>query len=191
MNTQMDATGSDRMYERSSEHVVVQMVCNRCPAASQIAFASDAVASGSQQGRAGRIQVSAHCPNCHQDWSASLQPRLVHAHSNVLASIRSQGCSPLDLLPSLMAAQCSNCSAAASLRCDVGPGTETLFSARCNSSHSTFAYCNFLYYSCITILCYFCTPSHTTASHSISKALMPCQVLSEGVLGSIGERMGV
>ncbi|KAL3135703.1 hypothetical protein ABBQ38_006174 [Trebouxia sp. C0009 RCD-2024] len=94
----------------------IQMVCNRCHATSELAFASDAVASGSQQGRSGSIQVSAHCAKCHQDWFAALQPRLVHAHSNVLASIRAQGCAPLDLLPSLMAAQCSNCTAAASLR---------------------------------------------------------------------------
>ena len=92
------------------------MVCNRCPATHELAFASAAVASGSQQGMSGSIQVAAHCPNCHQDWSVSLQPRLVHAHSNVLASLRSHGCSPLDLLPSLMAAQCGGCSAAASLR---------------------------------------------------------------------------
>ncbi|KAA6418012.1 MAG: hypothetical protein FRX49_12012 [Trebouxia sp. A1-2] len=94
----------------------IQMVCSRCPATADMAFASDAVSSGNQQGRGGGIQVSAQCSNCHQDWSACLTPRLVHAHSNVLASLRSLGCSPLDLLPSLMAAQCSNCSAAASLR---------------------------------------------------------------------------
>lgn len=97
-------------------HAVLQMVCNRCHATSELAFASDAVASGSQQGTSGSIQVSAQCAKCHQDWFAGLQPRLVHAHSNVLASIRAQGCAPLDLLPSLMAAQCSNCTAAASLR---------------------------------------------------------------------------
>lgn len=96
--------------------LVIQMVCSRCTATADMAFASDAVASGNQQGRAGSIQVSSQCSNCHQDWSASLTPRLVHAHSNVLASLRAQGCSPLDVLPSLMAAQCSNCSAAASLR---------------------------------------------------------------------------
>ena len=79
-------------------------------------FASDAVASGSQQGRAGSIQASGHCTRCHQDWWASLVPKLVHAHSNVLARIRAEGCKPVDLLPSLMAAQCGNCSAAASLR---------------------------------------------------------------------------
>ena len=95
---------------------LLQMVCIRCPATSDMAFASDAVSSGNQQGRGGGIQVSAHCSRCHQDWSAHLTPRLVHAHSNVLASLRATGCSPLDLLPSLMAAQCSNCSAAASLR---------------------------------------------------------------------------
>lgn len=113
------------------------MVCNRCPATCQLVFASDAVASGSQQGRSGSIQVSTHCCNCHQDWCATLQPRLVHAHSNVLASIRSQGCSPLDLLPSLMAAQCSNCSSAASLRCSVGPHTctPTLFPLHVFTQH--------------------------------------------------------
>ena len=94
----------------------MQVVCSRCTATADMAFASDAVASGNQQGRAGSIQVSSQCPNCHQDWSASLTPRFVHAHSNVLASLRAQGCSPQDVLPSLMAAQCSNCSAAASLR---------------------------------------------------------------------------
>ena len=95
---------------------LLQMVCSRCPTTADMTFASDAVSSGNQQGRGGGIQVSAQCSNCHQDWSACLTPRLVHAHSNVLASLRSLGCSPLDLLPSLMAAQCSNCSAAASLR---------------------------------------------------------------------------
>lgn len=95
---------------------VLQMVCNRCPATADMAFASDAVASGSQQVRGGSIEMTAQCSNCHQDWSASLTSRLVHDHSNVLASLRAHGCSPLDLLPSLMAAQCSNCSAAASLR---------------------------------------------------------------------------
>ena len=118
--------------------MVLQMVCNRCPATCQLVFASDAVASGSQQGRSGSIQVSTHCCNCHQDWCATLQPRLVHAHSNVLASIRSQGCSPLDLLPSLMAAQCSNCSSAASLRCSAGPHTHAHpHCFLCTSSPST------------------------------------------------------
>ncbi|DBB01761.1 hypothetical protein WJX77_006408 [Trebouxia sp. C0004] len=112
----------------------VQMVCTRCPATSDMAFASDAVSSGSQQGRGGSIQVWAQCSRCHQDWSARLTPRLVHAHSNVLATLCSLGCSPLDLLPSLMAAQCSNCSAAASLRnAQVGVPC----SRACSACHTT------------------------------------------------------
>ena len=96
--------------------IPLQMVCSRCPATADMAFASDAVASGSQQGPSGTIQGQGTCSNCHLPWTASLKPRLVHAHSNVLASIKTEGCHPLDLLPSLMGAQCGNCSAAASLR---------------------------------------------------------------------------
>ena len=96
--------------------VALQMVCSRCPATADMSFASDAVASGSQQGPSGIIQGQGTCSNCHLPWTACLKPRLVHAHSNVLASIKTEGCHPLDLLPSLMGAQCGNCSAAASLR---------------------------------------------------------------------------
>ena len=54
---------------------LMQMVCSRCTATADMTFASDAVASGNQHGRAGNIQMSTQCLKCHQDWSASLTPR--------------------------------------------------------------------------------------------------------------------
>ena len=47
-----------------------------------------------------------------------LQARMVHAFGNVLAVVRSEGCTPVDLLPSTLAGQCSSCGAVAALRCD-------------------------------------------------------------------------
>ena len=41
---------------------------------------------------------------------------IVHPYSNVLARLRCTNCTPVDLLPSLLAAQCASCSAAAALR---------------------------------------------------------------------------
>ena len=45
-----------------------------------------------------------------------MQARMVHAFSNVLAMVRSEGCTPVDLLPSTLAGQCSSCGAVAALR---------------------------------------------------------------------------
>lgn len=48
-----------------------------------------------------------------------MQGSLVHEHSVVLARLWPSGCTPADLLPSLLAAQCGACSAVAAIRCPV------------------------------------------------------------------------
>lgn len=66
----------------------------------------------------------------------SLRPRFVHDTSNVLGSIRTDGCSPLDLLRSMYAAQCSDCSCVATMR---GVQVGLPFERRCSTCHKVMA----------------------------------------------------
>ena len=85
------------------------MACPRCSSQWTLGLATDAVSAGDE------VQAGA-CHSCSQGWTVEMQPLLVHAHNSAMANIRAEGCTPLDLLPSLCAAQCGRCSSVASLR---------------------------------------------------------------------------
>ena len=61
-------------------------------------------------------QASAECSKCTQLLGLLLRPRFVHDAANVLGVVKPSGCRPLDLLPSMFAAQCSDCSTLVALR---------------------------------------------------------------------------
>lgn len=92
-------------------NLVLQVACSRCGKCQDVA--SD-LAGGSARHTRASLELS--CSECHQPWRLDIFARLVHAGSNVLARMRPYGCNPIDLLPSLMAGQCSHCSSIAAFR---------------------------------------------------------------------------
>ncbi|KAL4442998.1 hypothetical protein ABPG77_008489 [Micractinium sp. CCAP 211/92] len=103
----------------------LQLSCGRCRAAGELSFASAAVAlaseapgaaGGAAAGRRGTLAAAGECPACHAPWAVELAPKLVHERSNVLAHLRADGCAPLDMLPSMLAGQCSQCASSAAFR---------------------------------------------------------------------------
>jgi hypothetical protein len=93
--------------------LVLQRACARCRAPGEASFSVGAAAAG---GRQGGVRQEGACAACHAPWALTLAPRLVHERSNVLAAVTPEGCAPVDLLPSLLAAQCGECSAQAAFR---------------------------------------------------------------------------
>ncbi|KAI3436695.1 hypothetical protein D9Q98_006110 [Chlorella vulgaris] len=124
----------------------LQVSCQRCRAAGELSFATAAVAlpsepsrgggggGGGGKGRAsGLLTAAAECGTCHAEWAVEVAPKLVHERSNVMAHLRAEGCLPADLLPSMLAAQCSHCSSSAAFRSvAVGPWNERT----CSSCHT-------------------------------------------------------
>ncbi|KAL4457732.1 hypothetical protein ABPG75_012597 [Micractinium tetrahymenae] len=104
----------------------VQVSCGRCRASGELSFASAAVAlssdapagsaGGGTIGRRGTLAAAGECPACHAAWLVELAPKLVHERSNMLAQLRAEGCSPLDMLPSMLAGQCGQCASSAAFR---------------------------------------------------------------------------
>lgn len=99
----------------------MQVGCSRCQRASDVTFATPAVAlpsssptPASAAGAArsapaqhsGGLEWGGECGHCHSPMLVQLVPRMVHDRSNVLAVIRAEGCTPMDLLPSMLAGQC-------------------------------------------------------------------------------------
>eukprot|EP00798_Chlamydomonas_sp_ICE-L_P031137 gene31137-6276_t len=56
------------------------------------------------------LEGSIECAKCHVLLGLQVRPRFVHESSNVLCTMRPAACIPLDLLPSMLAAQCGECS---------------------------------------------------------------------------------
>lgn len=71
-------------------------------------------AGGSSSNRA--FEWAGSCSTCRQELGVLLRPRFVHEGSNVLAGLKTVGCSPLDLLPSVYGATCADCDAVGALR---------------------------------------------------------------------------
>jgi len=94
----------------------IQVVCHRCQAASEAVFAQ--LGAGGDGGGKNRKQLAwqGECNTCHQHLEVTVAPRIVHDCSNVLAVLRPDGCVPQDMLPSMLAAQCSSCSNMAAFR---------------------------------------------------------------------------
>jgi hypothetical protein len=102
----------------------LQVQCTRCSSSVTVSLSAAGAAvtqgtssaaassSGSSQG----FQWAAPCATCQQQQVLQLRPKMVHEMNNTLASCKVAGCRPVDLLPSLMAAQCAECSAVTSLR---------------------------------------------------------------------------
>ena len=89
--------------------MLLQVACSRCGALHEVGLATEAAA-------ACQLEQAGTCSTCSQAWSVGMRPLLVHAHSSCLARIRTEGCAPRDLLPSMYAAQCGSCSSIASFR---------------------------------------------------------------------------
>ena len=100
----------------------IQVSCARCRATGELSFATAAVAlpsdggGGGDGGSGGTLAAAADCPTCHQAWEVQVAPKLVHERSNVLSLLRSTGCAPIDLLPSMLAGQCGRCASSAAFR---------------------------------------------------------------------------
>jgi hypothetical protein len=98
----------------------LQLTCARCRAAGELSFATAAVALPSDaagaRARRGVLSAAAECATCHSPWAVEVAPKLVHDFNSVLAHVRAEGCTPLDLLPSMLAGQCSHCAASAAFR---------------------------------------------------------------------------
>jgi hypothetical protein len=95
----------------------LQASCSRCNTFDEISV----VPSTGDPGRNRYYEVEGTCRKCQSRWKIEMLPRIVHAHSNELATIRAQGCALADTLPSTLASQCGKCSALAAFR-DVHTG---------------------------------------------------------------------
>lgn len=62
------------------------------------------------------FEALATCSRCSSHMSLLLRPKFVHDASNVLGAVKAEGCSPLDLLPGMYAAQCGDCGSVCTLR---------------------------------------------------------------------------
>lgn len=96
--------------------LTIQVACQRCQAASEAVFAQ--LGAGGDGGGSNRKHLAwqGECSTCHQQLEVTVAPRIVHDGSNVLAVLRPDGCVPRDMLPSMLAAQCSSCSNMAAFR---------------------------------------------------------------------------
>lgn len=101
----------------------LQVSCSRCRASGELSFASaavelptDAGKGGGRGSRSGTLAAAGECGTCHAAWQVELAPKLVHDRSNTLAHLRAEGCLPMDVLPSMLAGQCSQCSSSAAFR---------------------------------------------------------------------------
>jgi hypothetical protein len=103
----------------------LQVQCTRCSSSVLVSLSAAGAAvihdsssaaaptgGSSSQG----FQWAAPCSTCQQQQVLQLRPKMVHEMNNTLASCKVAGCRPVDLLPSLMAGQCAECSAVTSLR---------------------------------------------------------------------------
>ncbi|GAX77845.1 hypothetical protein CEUSTIGMA_g5287.t1 [Chlamydomonas eustigma] len=114
-----------------------QVCCSRCSATGMLTVSSSAVSttgggnsSSTRTAKANAsatanttrtstsvpFQASGHCPGCNIPWHLLARPRFVHGAANILCVLKLLGCSPLDLLPCLLAVQCSYCSAVMTMR---------------------------------------------------------------------------
>jgi len=112
----------DNVLAAEAVRAVFQVVCDRCSHTGEMILSSEAVASTPAASSAGSatatkpFEAAGACPGCHAPWGLAMRPKFVHEHSNVLCSLKPAGVRPLDLLPSLMAAQCAGCGGVMSLR---------------------------------------------------------------------------
>ena len=99
--------------------LTLQVLCSRCRAPGELTFASAAVAlpaDATAASRRGTLAAAAECGKCHAEMRVDLAPKLAHGYSNTLAHVRAEGCTPVDLLPSMLAGQCPQCSGSAAFR---------------------------------------------------------------------------
>lgn len=99
--------------------LVIQVACQRCQAVNEAVLAQlGAGGDGTSGGGNNRKHIAwqGECSTCHQDLEVTVSPRIVHDCSNILAVVRPDGCTPIDMLPSMLAAQCSSCSNMAAFR---------------------------------------------------------------------------
>lgn len=89
-------------------------------AISSTSSSSDPAAAGSHSSRTSTshrpFETVTSCEKCKQQLSLLLRPKFVHESTNIIGSLKPQGCVPVDLLPSTFAAQCADCSAVVALR---------------------------------------------------------------------------
>jgi hypothetical protein len=89
-------------------------------------------AAGSSSSSSRAFEWAGSCNTCRQELGVLLRPRFVHEGSNVLAGLKTVGCSPLDLLPSVYGATCADCDAVGALRnLQVGERTLVIGQGRC------------------------------------------------------------
>jgi hypothetical protein len=104
--------------------LTLQLACQRCRATceavfSQLGGGSDSTATGGGGGGSSHrkhLAWKGECSTCHANLEVTLAPRIVHDGSNILAVLRPNGCVPMDMLPSILEAQCSSCSNMAAFR---------------------------------------------------------------------------
>lgn len=91
--------------------LVLQVVCVRCRRTAQVELPAGDAAADSR-----RIDVCTSCSTCYHAWEVGVSAGAVHETSSILARLCLKGCMAADLLPSLLTAQCSACSAVAAFR---------------------------------------------------------------------------
>jgi CHY zinc finger len=99
--------------------LTLQVACQRCQAASEALFAqlgAGGDSSTSNSNNRKHLSWTGECDTCHSHLEVTVAPRIVHDGSNILAVVRPTGCVPRDMLPSMLAAQCSSCSSMAAFR---------------------------------------------------------------------------
>ncbi|GMH44843.1 hypothetical protein BSKO_12795 [Bryopsis sp. KO-2023] len=98
-----------------------QISCSRCKATSVATVSSPAVLQ-TKQSNSKSWDTFGSCTACHEDWSLSFKPKMIHDRSNSLGWVTPHACLAVDLLPSHFMVQCS-CGAVTSLRgVQVGAG---------------------------------------------------------------------
>lgn len=98
----------------------LQVGCNRCQSKGEAELSTSSVSSGAtasgSSSRGRYLHWEGKCSTCHVDWEMTVVPRIAHGNSEVLAVLRAEGCTPTDLLPSILAAQCTGCDNLAAFR---------------------------------------------------------------------------
>ena len=91
--------------------ITLQVQCIRCKAIGDVHVSEEEADDGNQGQSRRRRHFSHHssCPTCHLEWDLTMLPSIVHESNNSLATLRAEGCTPVDMLPSMVEGQCSQC----------------------------------------------------------------------------------
>lgn len=80
--------------------VRLQVTCTRCHTRRDVDAGDDVM----------------QCSTCAATMVLQYTPQLLHAHNNVIGTVRCEGCAPVDMLPSTLGVQCEQCDAGGALR---------------------------------------------------------------------------